>query len=312
MKIRSLIRRYGVSSLIHVPIVLSNQPIGVLVFAATGTRSYQQQDVAFAEELSRRAASAIRNAQLFRSADIERERAQEAAELRERLVAIIGHDLRNPLSAISNAAHILSRRELGPGDQKCVRQIRTSTDRMARMIGQILDFARLRAGMPFELKFESADVHQICTAAVDELRLSKPDQRIDLCVDGRGDAICDADRIEQVLSNVIGNAIQHGTGAPIDVSVCDAAPDAVVIGVHNVGPPIPEHAQATIFEAFSRDESSGDRDSKSVGLGLYIAQEIVHAHGGSIAVHSPDRNGTTFTVVLPRAPHVSGARPSAA
>jgi signal transduction histidine kinase len=85
--------------------------------------------------------------------------------------------------------------------------------------------------------------------------------------------------------------------------VRDADPDAVAIAVHNVGPPIPEDAQAAIFEAFHQEARPGD--DGSVGLGLFIAREIVRAHGGSIAVRSPDRDGTTFTVVLPRNPGIA-------
>jgi signal transduction histidine kinase len=106
-----------------------------------------------------------------------------------------------------------------------------------------------------------------------------------------------------VLSNLIGNAIQHGTTGPIIVTVRDATADAVAIEVHNVGQAIPQVAQARIFDAFNRDAAAGDRGS-SVGLGLYIANQIVRAHGGAIAVRSPDGDGTTFSVVLPRRPAI--------
>ena len=114
--------------------------------------------------------------------------------------------------------------------------------------------------------------------------------------------MCDPDRIAQVLSNIIGNAIQHGTPGPIDVTVREAAPDSVAIEIHSFGPPIPQEAQASLFDAFRSETSADGRHSKSIGLGLFIAREIVRGHGGSIAVRSPDRNGTTFTVVLPRKP----------
>jgi signal transduction histidine kinase len=247
----------------------------------------------------------MRNAELFQTAKAERERAEEAAGLRERLVAIVGHDLRNPLSSITMAAQMLCHGELAAGAEKrLASRIQSSASRMTRMIDQILDFARIRAGLSFELQLESANLHQICNTVVDELRLSKPDQQIALNVEGQGDATCDADRIARVLSNLIGNAIQHGTGGPISVTVSDAAPDAVAIEIHNFGPPIPKAAQESIFDAFRRETTAGGRPSKSIGLGLFIANQIVGAHGGSIAVRSPDRNGTTFTVVLPRKPAV--------
>jgi PAS domain S-box-containing protein len=297
----SLIRRFGISSTIHVPLVLAGQPVAVIVFAATGTRVYNARDLAFAEELARRASNAMRNAELFRATEVERERAEEAAEMRERLVAILGHDLRNPLSSINMAAQLLGRSELATAEKRLASRIQTSANRMMRLIDQILDFARIRAGLGFELQIKTADLHEICNVVVDELRLSRPDREIVLNVEGHGEAMCDTDRITQVLSNLIGNAIQHGTRGPITVTARDV-PDAVAIEIHNFGPPIPQAAQAIIFDAFHRETTASDRRSTSIGLGLFIADQIVRAHGGSIAVRSPDRNGTTFTVVLPRKP----------
>jgi PAS domain S-box-containing protein len=298
-----LIMRFGISSTIHVPIISGGRPFAVIVFAAAGTRVYNEHDLVFGEELARRASAAMHNAELFQTAKNERARAEEAAALRERLVAIVGHDLRNPLSAISMAAQMLGSSPLATAEDGLVSRIQRSAKRMTRMIDQILDFARIRSGQSFELHLESADMRQVCQSVIDELRLSRPDQEIALNVEGQGDAIFDSDRIAQVLSNLIGNAIQHGTLAPISVTVHAAIPDAVAIEVHNVGPAIPPAAQARIFEAFNRDATAGDRGS-SVGLGLYIANQIVRAHGGSIAVRSPDRDGTTFSVILPRRPAI--------
>src|SRR5262249_49578504 len=140
----SLGRRFHISSTIHVPIESAGQTVGVMVFAATGTRVYNKRDLAFAEELGRRASQAMHNAQLFQDAKVQRERAEEAAALRERLVAIVGHDLRNPLSAINMAAQILSRSGLPPREEKLVTQIQSSASRMSRLISQVLDFARIR------------------------------------------------------------------------------------------------------------------------------------------------------------------------
>ena len=236
-------------------------------------------------------------------AKTERERAEEAAALRERLVAIVGHDLRNPLSAISMAAQLLSSHALATADEHLVNQIRRSANRMTRMIGQILDFARIRSGQSFDLRLESADLRQVCQAVIDELRLSKPDQEITLSIEGQTDALIDSDRIAQVLSNLMSNAIQHGTRGPIGVTVHETEPNVVAIEVHNVGPAIPRSALAGLFEAFNRGTAAGNHRS-SIGLGLFIAKEIVRAHGGSIVVRSPDRNGTTFSVVLPRRPAI--------
>ena len=246
----------------------------------------------------------MHNAELFQTAKKERERAEEAAALRERLVAIVGHDLRNPLSVDQHGgADAELQRRWRPPSEDLVSRIQRSANRMTRMIDQILDFARIRSGQSFELRLESADLRQVCQSVIDELRLGRPDQEITLSIEGRADAVFDSDRIAQVLSNLIGNAIQHGTRGPIGVTVREATPDAVAIEVHNFGPAIPKAAQAGLFDAFRRETTAGDHGS-SIGLGLFIANQIVRAHGGSIAVRSPDRNGTTFSVVLPRRPAV--------
>ena len=230
----------------------------MIVFAAAGPRVYNEHDLVFAEELARRASTAMHNAELFQTAKKERERAEEAATLRERLVAIVGHDLRNPLSSISMAAQMLSSSALATAEEELVSRIQRSANRMTRMIDQILDFARIRSGQSFELQLESADLRQVCQSVIDELRLSRPDQEIALSIEGRADAVFDSDRIAQVLSNLIGNAIQHGTGGPISVTVREATPDAVAIEVHNFGPAIPKAAQAGLFDAFNRETTAGD------------------------------------------------------
>jgi signal transduction histidine kinase len=212
----------------------------------------------------------------------------------------VSHDRDQPLSSITMASGLLSESAKETAEKRLAHRIRSSATRMARLIDQILDFARIRAGLSFDLRLEPADVHQICVAAVEELRVGSPDREITLSVEGQGEARCDSDRIAQVLSNLIGNAVQHGTPGPISVTVRDAAPDAVAIEIHNFGPPIPMAAQASIFDAFQRQTTADGRPSKSVGLGLFIANQIVRAHGGSLAVRSPDRGGSTFTVLLPR------------
>jgi len=297
-----VIRRFGSPSIIYVPIIVGGRTFGVIAFTAAPPRVYNERDLVFAEELARRASMAMQNAELFQTAKQERERAEESATLRERLVAIVGHDLRNPLQAIMTLASALENSSvLTTGGEDLIRAIQQSANRMARMISQILDFARIRSGQSFDLQFESADLRQFCQSVVDEFGLSRPGKEIVLSIEGRTDVLFDCDRMAQVLVNLIGNAIQHGTGGSISVTVRDATPDAVAIEVHNFGPEIPKDAQAGLFAAFNRRPTARG-DGSSVGLGLFIANQIVRAHGGSIAVLSPDRDGTTFSVVLPRRP----------
>jgi PAS domain S-box-containing protein len=301
-EIAALIRRFHVSSVLLVPIVLNGEPVGVLAFWSTGTRHFDASDVGIAEELGRRASNAMQKAQLLMTAKVERARAERAKALRERLLAIVGHDLRSPLNAISVASELLGRRELGPSEGALVRRIEASAGRMNRMIGQILDFARIREGMSLPMDLQPANVHEICRAVVDELRLANPNRQIQLDIAGHGEAICDADRIAEALSNLVGNAIQHGKDGPVSITVSDRTSDTVAIEIHNVGAPIPKNLQTTIFDPYRRETTRSDRRTKSVGLGLCIASEIVQAHGGSIAVRSPDRNGTTFAMLIARRP----------
>lgn len=224
----------------------------------------------------------------------EKIRAESEADLRERVVAIVGHDLRNPLSAISMAGHLLVHREELPERERAVAQrIVDSAARMSRIIAQLLDYARLRQGRSLSLSLTSGDVAAVTRDVVEELRLARPDAVIGLEREGDCAVVCDVDSLAQVVSNLVGNALQHGEGA-VTVRV-RGEEDVVVLDVHNRGPPIPPAVLPRIFEPFQRGESS-----MSLGLGLYISREIVRAHGGQMEVRSSAEQGTTFVVRLPR------------
>ena len=294
----SLIRRFGISSTIHAPIILAGRPFAVVVFAAAGTRVYNEQDLVFAEELARRASTALHNAELFQTAKKERERAEEAAALRERLVAVVGHDLRQPLTSIEIRAGLLRMRSKDTEFVEDVDRLRASSRRMSRMIEQILDFTRSRLGGGLELVLAPMDLREALTAIVDELRPAHPSATIQLqCPELRG--AWDRDRLEQVFSNLIGNALVHNDpGKPITVTAGAEAFD-VWVEVHNEGPAIPQELQSALFNPFRRGER--ERGSPAgLGLGLYISNEVVLGHGGQIEIRSTAVEGTTFRVVLPR------------
>lgn len=303
-RIIPLVRRFHISSFILVPIASDSTRSGVIGFFATRPRRLAAADLSFGEELGRRAAQAINNAHLLLSAQRERTRAEEAQALGERLLGIVGHDLRNPLSAITAAIGLLKRRPLDGRDASVVERIDASAIRMSTLIAQVLDFARIRRGMGVPIELEPADVHEVCRSVVDELRLANPTREIRLDLRGHGEATCDADRLTEALSNLVGNAVQHGTDGSIDVSVDDAEPDRIAIAIHNNGS-IPGDAQGSIFEPYHREPSSTEHGRKSVGLGLFIAKEIVKAHQGTISLSSTPEQGTTFTVLLERRPEVT-------
>jgi PAS domain S-box-containing protein len=220
--------------------------------------------------------------------------AVRTARFREHFVGIVSHDLRNPLTAIVTSAHLLLRYgELPERQARVVARIASSADRMARMIDDLLDFARSKLGGEFPIHRRRIDLRQICEQTVEELEFAYTRQvKIEATGDLWGD--WDPDRIAQVISNLVGNAVQHSDG---DVSVTlRGEADVVVLETHNGGPPIPRDVLSHIFEPGRR----GDARSGGLGLGLFIAHQIVLAHGGSIEVASNDGDGTRFTVALPR------------
>jgi len=182
---------------------------------------------------------------------------------------------------------------------KNVDRILRSAERMKRLIGQLLDFARIRAmgGIPIETM--PLDLHALCRHVIDELADAPPRHAISLETSGDAWGVWDGDRLAQVLSNLLVNAIQHGGGGAISLRVIDEG-ENVAITVHNEGPPIPRDELPFIFDPFRQGERRGKAHSQSVGLGLYIVQQIVLAHGGQIDVKSRDGEGNTFAIRLPR------------
>lgn len=216
-------------------------------------------------------------------------------EAREQFIAILGHDLRNPLLAISMGVSLLRRSELPGRATEVVARIGISAKRIDEMVHDLLDFARGRLGGGIPVVPRPCDVGLICSQQVDEVAQASPGRAIRLHTSGDLAGEWDPRRLEQVLSNLISNAVQHGQD-PIEVTAAGEGPQ-VVIAVHNQGPPIPPTTIARIFEPYQRGARSGAR---GLGLGLYVASEIVRAHRGTIEVNSAPGDGTTFTVRLPR------------
>jgi PAS domain S-box-containing protein len=292
-----LILRFAISSTIHVPIVMAGNPFAVIVFATAGTRGYDEHDLVFAEELARRASAAMHNAELFHTANKERERAEQAADLRERLVAVLGHDLRQPLASIDMRVQLLRRRSTDPEVLEDLHGVRASSNRMSRMIDQILDFTRSRLGGGVKVVLAPMDLREALTPILDEVRSAHPSATIQLeCPELRGS--WDRDRLQQVFSNLIGNALAHGgPGKPVTVTAGVEA-HGVWVEVHNDGPPIPQALQSVLFNPFRIGEHSS-RSPEGLGLGLYISNEVIRRHGGQIHIRSSAAEGTTFRVVLP-------------
>jgi signal transduction histidine kinase len=232
------------------------------------------------------------------------ERAQRALlEFQERFVAVLGHDLRNPLSAVSMAAGLLAQRAAQVNDDntsRVVARIASSTRRMARMVEQIMDLSRTRLGGGFAVAPAPVELCAMLSGIIDELRTVHPSRTILL----RGAStlgVWDRDRLEQVFSNLLGNALAYGVAtAPIIVTTHLHA-DTVRVEVHNAGPPISESLRAQLFDPFRRGErTSRETKTSGLGLGLYISRELIVAHGGDLTVSSDAASGTIFCVTLPR------------
>ena len=219
---------------------------------------------------------------------------------RDQFIGVLSHDLRTPLTAVMMSAAPLAVPEDNPERRaRAVTRIMNSAHRMDRMIADLLDLTRTRLGGSLPLKRRPANLQQVCHDAMMEIRAGEPDAVVRLHVSGDLCGEWDADRLQQVVSNLVGNAIQHGNGTPVTLTG-QAQGNSVTLTVHNEGPPIPPEVLPYLFEPLVRGRAEGA--SQGVGLGLFIARAIVQAHGGQIQVSSSTDAGTTFTITLPKGP----------
>ncbi|WP_073559010.1 PAS domain-containing protein [Archangium sp. Cb G35] len=293
----SLLESLGLKSLVLVPLMARERKLGLISFAWSQPRSTcSTTDLEVARGVAERAAMALDNARLYQDA-------QAAIRVREDVVAIVSHDLRTPLNAISlSATSLLNREGVDERTSKAATRIRAAADRASRMIRDLLDFnqARMR-GLPVHCG--PLDFHAHVLRVVREVRVAHPDRYIGFHASGEGQGQWDGDRLAQVVTNLVGNAIQHSPeGSSVRVSTRSEG-SSVLLEVHNenAGHSIPPEVLSHLFEPYRRGAEAGAGQG-SLGLGLFITQEIVHAHDGSIHVHSTPEEGTTFTVRLPRQP----------
>ncbi len=227
--------------------------------------------------------------------DVTRRRRQE--EFQERVVGIVGHDLRSPLAALRISAQILARGLADPRQGRLLNVIQGAAERMQRIIEDLLDYTRARVGAGIPVRPRATDVSQVCREVVGEALAADPARQA-RC-EGEGDAVAelDPDRLGQALANVVGNAFRYGAPEQAVEVRWHGEPAEVVVEVTNQGPPIPPELIAEVFEPFRRGvHQTGEG---GLGLGLFIARHIIEAHGGSLAVRSAEGE-TCFTVRLPR------------
>lgn len=222
---------------------------------------------------------------------------------RNLFLGILGHDLRNPIGAMTMSAELIARiGSLSDRQRMLISQISLSATRATEIVNQLLDLTRVRLGSGLRVIREQMDMSFVARQLVDEMRAAHPERTFKIESSGNTEGNWDRPRIGQVLSNLLGNAVQYGfRDLAITVFINGEATD-VTLSVHNDGVPIPPRAIGGIFDALVRtgEGENAHLQSNNLGLGLYITKEIVSAHGGKIKVVSSEKYGTTFTAAFPR------------
>jgi signal transduction histidine kinase/CheY-like chemotaxis protein len=281
----------GFSSWMCAPLRRPQRAIGALSLAwAQPGRSYSPQDLAFADEIAMRLAMAVENAELYR-------RAQAAIQIREDFVSIASHELKTPLTPLKLQLASLKKRL--PEDRATLLSRLTVADRqvdkLGELVSQLLDASKIAAGR-FELQPQWIDLRRIAERVIERFSTNAAGSTIQL----RGEttrALLDPFRIEQLITNLVGNAVKYGQGKPIEVEL-SSIEDRANISVRDQGIGIGPREQARIFDRFERAASVGQYGG--FGLGLWIARQVVEACGGKISVKSELGKGAEFIAVLPR------------
>jgi PAS domain S-box-containing protein len=324
-----ILRALGLRSCMMVPLVARGRMLGVLTLVRSEVgREYDRDDLALAQELATRAALAVENAHLFErerraAAEAEAQRDSEAhareklealaqelqaaVQLRDNFLSVASHELKTPLTPMLIRLHTLVRAMEAQPDAPFARQVRRYTETAGRqiqklvtLINDLLDVSRIAAGR-FRLDWEQIDLVMVVREVTGrfELEANRAGSPMTLQLPPALPMLSDPMRLEQVVTNLVDNAIKYGSGRPIEVRLGDEGGQAVLV-VRDQGIGIPPEFQPRIFQRFERAVS--ERHYGGLGLGLYITRTIVEALGGSIAVASTEGLGATFTVKLPLGP----------
>jgi signal transduction histidine kinase len=292
-----LLGTLGARSYLVVPLAGVQRPIGAITFVfAESNRRYGTDDVALAEDLSQRAALALENARLY-------QQARDAVRLREDLLAIVSHDLRNPLNAISVTVDLLGRAQPTPESTQKTRdyaeRLRRLTTRMEHLIRDLLSFASIGAGR-LTLELQPTPVEDLIREALEVMQATANTKGVTVTVaDGAPSALvrCDKERALQVFSNLLGNAIKFSAGGAAVHLEARATGDEIEFSIADSGPGIAPEALSHIFERYWQAEET--REGAGLGLGLYIAKGITDAHRGRIWAESTVGQGSRFHFTLP-------------
>lgn len=291
-------RIYGLQSYISVPIILPDgRFFGTLCAIHTETAAVNNPQVIgtfklFAELIAHHLDASDQLDEAQRALTDER----QLSELREQFIAVLGHDLRNPIAGVDAGINMLLRSGWTERSPQILRMMKESVTRMAGLVDNVMDLARARLGGGIKLKLDTQrPVSETIEQVVGEFRSAQPERQIDVTCTLTRDVPLDHARLAQLFSNLLGNALTHGApGAPVTVAAATGE-GSFTLAVTNSGEPIGPDARERLFRPFHR---GGETNSEGLGLGLYIASEIARAHGGTLTVVS-DADATVFTFSMP-------------
>jgi phosphoserine phosphatase RsbU/P len=224
--------------------------------------------------------------------------AKDRALFAEQMIGIVSHDLRNPLQIIQTGATLLTRGDPSANQLRVLGRVTRAADRANRLIFDLLDFTQARLGRGLNLSRRPMNLRTTVAEAVEELRFAFPERTLLHAHQGPDGCLGDADRISQLVGNLVANAAAYGTPETAVRIATKVEGASFLVAVHNEGPAIPDETRASLFEPLVRGVGAADAN-RSVGLGLFIVSEIVKAHGGSVAVDSSSDQGTTFKASFP-------------
>ena len=268
----------------------------VALFIAQDRNQYERELMR-----ARKQSEALAQREQEAQAEISRQRAaaaEDRAQLAEQMMGIVSHDLRNPLAVIRMSATLLERSGLAPDHRAVTARIHKAVGRAERLIADLLDFTTARLGQGLALLKAPIELHQVVGGSVEELAAAYPGRHLQHRRLGAGRCTADADRLVQLIGNLVSNALAYGTRHTPVVVTSRVLDEGFEVSVHNDGNPIAAEVQASLFEPMVRG-SQARAMGHGVGLGLFIVQEIVRAHQGTVSVESQPGSGTTFRAWFP-------------
>jgi PAS domain S-box-containing protein len=290
-----IIQALGLTSYMGTPLIARDKVIGAITFSSTQPqRRYTQEDLAFAQELARRIALTLDNARLYAEA-------QRAITLRDDFISIASHELRTPVTSLRLYFQVLQKQLSRRGDESLARsfaKMDAQLNKLTLLIEDLLNVSRIEHGK-LEFREDWFDLNEVAKETVEQIQstTSKHCIRIEGRVNER--VWGDKDRIGQVLTNLLTNAVKFSPQADTIIVRLTTAQDAVVVSVQDFGIGIEKEHLNHIFDRFHRVSDAEERTYPGLGIGLYIAREIIQRHGGTLTVESEKGKGSRFSFILP-------------